>query len=513
MSKILGFIKKRPFYFLGGAILVILLITVIFKNGQNKGLEITVREGTIIQEVEATGKTKPAESVDLSFEKSGLVKSINVKIGNQVVAGQTLITLSNGELRAQLLEAEANLDAEGATLEEYKKSTRPEEIAIQETKVQNARVALESTKRNLIENIKNAYTEADNAIHNETDQLFSNPKTNPRLSYEAANSSLKTEIEFSRLKIETSLTVLESEVNKLTSQSDLNSQAEKTKDALETIRILLDKINLTLNNPSNLSSATAQSYKDIVSGARTSILDALSSLSASLEKFKNAESDLKLSENELLLDQAGRTPEEILSQEARVKEALAKIQNIQSQIEKTILRAPIGGTISKQETKVGEIISTNSNIVSIISENDLEIEANIPEINIGNMALSNPVSIEFDALPNEKFTGKVIQIEPGETIVNGVVNFKIVVAIDLLDPRVKSGFTSGLTIETGKKENVLILPRYAVFKKNGKYFVNQPISNNKIEETEITLGISGRDGNVEIVSGLSLGDIVLEEKK
>ncbi len=93
---------------------------------------------------------------------------------------------------------------------------------------------------------------------------------------------------------------------------------------------------------------------------------------------------------------------------------------------------------------------------------------------------------------------------------NGVVNFKVTVLLEKPDPRIKSGFTSSLTIETNKKENVLTLPRFTIIEKENKFFVNRIISGNKLEEIEITMGLIGSNGNVEILSGLTNGDVVLE---
>lgn len=510
MKSTLTWARKKLIYIIVGIILIIIAIILIAKNKESGLNKVSATTGTVIQEIEATGKTEPADNVNLSFEKSGQVRSINVKIGDKVGVGQTLITLSAGELNADLLQAEAVLEAEQARLAEYKKGTRPEEITIAETKVSNSKIALENTRRNLIDAIKDTFTKSDDVIRNKTDEIFSNPRTNPKLSFEATNSGLKTEIEFNRLELETSLNNLATDLVKINTESNLNSLAAKSADTAEKIRIMFNKITSLLNSPNNLATATAESYKALISTSRSTVLTTLSSLNTSLEKFRNAESDLKLSENELTLKYAGRTPEEILTQQAKVKEAEAKIANIQSQISKTILRSPINGTISKQEAEVGEIVGANSNLVSIISLSNLEITANIPEINIGGIALGNPVSIEFDALPNEKFAGRIALIDPSETLINGVVNFKVTVLLEKPDPRIKSGFTSSLTIETNKKENVLTLPRFTIIEKENKFFVNRIISGNKLEEIEITMGLIGSNGNVEILSGLTNGDVVLE---
>lgn len=61
--------------------------------------------------VSASGQVVPAQSVQLSFPLAGAVKTVEVKAGDTVTAGQTLVTLDTTLLEAQVKEAQANVDA------------------------------------------------------------------------------------------------------------------------------------------------------------------------------------------------------------------------------------------------------------------------------------------------------------------------------------------------------------------------------------------------------------------
>ena len=91
---------------------------------------------------------------------------------------------------------------------------------------------------------------------------------------------------------------------------------------------------------------------------------------------------------------------------------------------------------------------------------------------------SDPVSITFDAFLNEIFLGEVSFIEPGDVVIDGIVNYKVRVSLKNFDPRIKSGLTANLKIETSKKENVVSIPMYVVIKEGDKNFVN-----NRYEES------------------------------
>jgi type IV secretory pathway VirB9-like protein len=74
----------------------------------------------------------------------------------------------------------------------------------------------------------------------------------------------------------------------------------------------------------------------------------------------------------------------------------------------------------------------------------------------------------MDAFPGEKFSGTVSYIDPGETLLDGVVNYKVTIAINKSDKTslIKSGLTTNLEIITNTKSGVLRVPVYSV--KDGK---------------------------------------------
>ena len=160
-----------------------------------------------------------------------------------------------------------------------------------------------------------------------------------------------------------------------------------------------------------------------------------------------------------------------------------------------------------QEAKVGGAVSAGETLISIISQDNMYVEANISEINIGKIAVGNPAQITFDAFPREEFAGEVAYIEPGDVIIDGIVNYKIRINLKTPDPKIKSGLTANIKVETFKKENVLTVPLYAVIKEEDKDFVSK-IFGQKSQKISVTLGVSGNDGLVEVLNGLDEGDLV-----
>jgi HlyD family secretion protein len=190
------------------------------------------------------------------------------------------------------------------------------------------------------------------------------------------------------------------------------------------------------------------------------------------------------------------------------------VQSAYSALDKTVLRSPIAGVITKQDAKLGQIVTVttsavaNSALISIISQNRLEIETNVPEVDIGRVSTDNPVAITFDALLGETFSGKVVKIDPAETVVEGVVNYKVTILFNDGDNRVKSGLTANLSIKTASKTDVLTLPQYAIVEKDAGTFVRVPVAGG-FRDDAVTLGLRSADGTVEIITGVTEGETVV----
>lgn len=493
--------------------LIAIIIAVPILKRKNHGDNVAeVKRGSIVQWVIVTGKAKPAEVIDLAFEKSGRVSSVNFKVSDKVKPGEILVKLETSELEANLLEAEANRETQEAKLDEIKKGSRPEEIEIQEARLTNTKSNLEDSRKNLVDKITDAYVKADDATRNKTDQLFSNPESaSPQLTFPVANTEAKSKIEWGRFMVGKSLNAWLISTANLDSESDLAENTKTAKDNLSLVKTLLENAGVALSSASpsqNLNQSTLDGYKSDISNARINVSTAINNLTAAEEKLKTAESNVSIAEKELALKKSGSTPEQIKYQEAQVKQAKAKVLAVQAQIAKNILRSPILGLVTRQNAKPGEIVAPNTNLVSIISESNLEVEANISEINIENINIGNPVKITFDAFPEETFVGQISQIDPAETVIDGVVNFKTKIIVLNSSPKLKSGLTANLEIETLRKDTVLISPKSAIIEEGGQTFVNK-LTGGKIEKTLVVVGIKSRDGSVEILSGLNEGDAVI----
>lgn len=505
----------RTHIIIGGIVLALVAVIFLVSRGGGDTREtLVISKGDFIQQVSVSGKVVSAEDVDLGFSQSGRVTGVYVKAGERVGAGTTLAQVENGDLRANVLQKEAALETQEAKLDSLEMGTRPEEIAVTESTVASDEIALVQANSALQNAIHSAYTVSDDAVRNAVDVFMSNPRsTNPQLMFQTSSSQFDNAVKSGRTNIESVLAAWQVANAGLSDTADLTAPTAGAQANLAAISKLLADVNGALNqaitNPS-VTQANINGWITDVAAARKALNTAAVTLTSALTSKKSAASTLDKDKKTLALQKAGTTSANIAAQNAQVKSALADLANARAQLEKTIIRAPFSGVVSRMDLKVGSIVSAGDEPkVSMASDGLFQIESFVPEVNIALIALGNPADITLDAYGESvAFKAKVITIDPAETIRDGVSTYKVVLQFIEEDTRVRSGMTANVRVTTAEKSGVLSVPQGIVTERDGKKYV-PVISGDEIIEREIETGQVSSLGNIEILSGISEGEVVL----
>ncbi|MFH0929703.1 MAG: efflux RND transporter periplasmic adaptor subunit [Candidatus Moraniibacteriota bacterium] len=203
---------------------------------------------------------------------------------------------------------------------------------------------------------------------------------------------------------------------------------------------------------------------------------------------------------------------QIVSQEEKVAAAFSNIENARAQIDKTIITAPFDGVVSKQDIEEGEVAQSNIAIITLSSRDSFKVEAYASEIDVRHIHVGDSAQIVLNDGSGRVFDAEINSIDPTEDLINNVSNYKVTFNFRENISDLRSGVGAGVSVAAEKKNDVLLIPREAVFEEGGKKFVY--ISKNGLrEKKEIQTGIYGADNMVEAVSGLSSGDNVFELNK
>lgn len=567
-------LKKFKFPIIIGVIVLIIIGYVFLKPAKQPRRDtIVVSRMNIMQSVDVIGNVKSTESVDLAFELGGKVKETYIKVGDKVEVGTKLAELNHDNYLADLQQAQAQVSSAYASLDQYKAAltaeqakmremesgTRPEEIKIAQTKVDNAKTALANAQINLnnttleantslnnlyddVMNILNdAYAKADDAVNKQMDDLFTTAG-NVDFTFEPNNSQLEVSTLDARQKAVSGLTSLRTEIGEThISNADLDQALMVGKDEVTKVQAFLNLVSDILKGKTNLTAETLSTYKTSLNTARTNVNTALTSISNQQQlilsqadtnrdsintaqtSLDSAKFSLQTAEQELSLKLAGYTKEQLDAQKAKVLQAEANVSSqqafiqqkqanvasVQAQIDKNIIYSPIKGIITKQDAKAGEITNAQTPVISVISEAEFEIETNIPEIDIAKIKIGDKASVTLDAYgDDEKFEAVVVSIDPAEKVIEGVSTYKTV--LNFLDgsDKIRSGMTADLEIATNSRENVIAIPNRAVATKEGVKTVKL-LRGDSVVEVPVETGLRGSGGLVEVLSGIKEGDVVI----
>jgi RND family efflux transporter MFP subunit len=503
------------------AVLVVLAgvgVAFAFGGGEARPEEITVTRSTVVETISVTGRVKSASSVDLAFERSGKVNRVLAKVGDRVSVRVALVELVADDLRAELREAEAQVSTERANLEELVRGTRPEEIAVNEAELAKAEQDLANYYTAALVTVEDSYAKADDAVRVKTDALFTNDDTqNLSLTFSVSDSQAQSDVVTLRRQAGLSLTMWNDELRAVrasTTPALISTLLANVQIHLAVVRDYLARAVDAVNFSIGLSTATVDAYKSDITTGRTNVGTATTNVSNAAQNLAAQTLTVARVRSELSLAKAGATSEALAAARAKLLQAEARRDAAAAALAKTVITAPFAGLVTKQAAAVGEIVGANEIIVSLIAEKSLEIEAYIPEVDVGKVNAGDMAAVTFDSFGSgEVFTVRVARIEPAETVVEGVATYRTILHfVDTegnVQERVKSGMTANVEIETERKENVLTVPFRSLRGKNGGWVAYFLDADGASMEKAVMIGLRGTDGSVEITGGLAENERVV----
>lgn len=267
-----------------------------------------------------------------------------------------------------------------------------------------------------------------------------------------------------------------------------------------------------------------QNFNDAILAYDTKIDDARDALATAQV---SGEQQITIAENKVDISaeawRVGKAQLAQLKAPARIQDVIlaqAALELVQNQIENSIIKASIRGTIAKIEYEVGEQTLASQPAIFMLGENSLEIEVDISEADIAKVNEGDIVEITLDAFGDDvKFLGIVYFIEPAETVIQDVIYYKVKIDFSARSELssdwesyslegVKSGMTANVIIITARKDNVLVMPSRAMIEKNGDRYA-RVLVNEQVQEVPITIDLRGDEGMVEVLSGVEEGDEVV----
>lgn len=420
-------------------------------------LTVEVRESDVTARIDASGTVVPDKSVNVSPKTSGRIDELLVEQGDRVEAGQPLAVMENDQLEALMLQARANLAEAEARLEEAEAGTRTEAIAAARARYEQARAQLQQARERIPREIEQAQalvTSAESRFELAEDRL-------------ERNRSLLAEGAISQDSFDEVLNEYRS------AQASLNEARQRLEQARST------------NRPE------------------------IAALEAAMAEARAA---LTEAEN-------GPRAENIAQLRAAVEAARAQVRAAEVDYGDATVRAPFAGIVTQRYATEGAFVTPTTSASSTASATStsilaiatgLEVLAEVPEVDVGQLRPGQPVEVVADAYPDRVFEGTIERIAPEAVVEQNVTSFEVRVQLATGLDVLQSGMNVDVTFVGEEIADATVVPTVAIVTREGETGVLAVDEDDRPEFQPVTIG-STFDSRTQILEGVAPGTRVFTD--
>lgn len=333
---------------------------------------------------------------DVRTESSGEIVRLYRELGDGVRAGEIIAEMDNARERAAVLQSEGVADGARAALAKVTRGARDEQVAILQSGVASAETSFAAARTAAVNALLSAYATVDETLRRKTDPMFTNPDSSaPTLLVQSTDSQAANDAAAARVNLGNVLRRQTTLASVLSSQDAIEAELSRTEGELREVRAFLDRLTLALNRAvvgQSLSETTIAGYKADANAARASINASLTALSAAQDALAAKSSAVEVSRKSLEQGVVGDASD-IASAEAALKQAQGALAAARANLEKTIIRAPISGTINSLPLTQGDFVAAFSPAATIANNKALEVVAYVTEGDAAQLVVGSQTSV------------------------------------------------------------------------------------------------------------------------
>ncbi len=202
------------------------------------------------------------------------------------------------------------------------------------------------------------------------------------------------------------------------------------------------------------------------------------------------------------LAEDGTGPRAVANDLQRQAEAAeAQVASARERLDDYNIRAPFAGRLGLRNISLGALIQPGGEVALLDAVDPIEIRFTVPERYLGQIRMGAPVEAASVAFPDERFRGEVTAI--ASRVDPALRTVTIEASVPNADEKLLPGMLMNVTVETGQREDAVVVPPLAVQIEGASHFVFAD-GDGKAERVEVRVGQRDAD-RVEIVEGLEAG--------
>lgn len=337
-----------------------------------------------------------ADDIHVGSKVGGRVLKVAAKEGQAVKAGAPLVLLEPRELNAALAEAQASLRQADAKFALLSAGYRKEEIEQAEAAMRQAQAEL--------------------------DQQISGPRQQEIAQAAADWQAAKAQAENARKFLSRMDDLAKRELIAKQEHEDALTKADEVEQKMKSAR---------------------ERYDLLLAGTRNEEVERA--------RQRWAEADAKRRQL-----RGGFRKEEIAQAKSEMEAARARLEQIQTQLDETVIKAPVDALVEALDLQPGDLVGAGKPVATLLRQGSLWVRAYLPEARLGFVQSGLKVKVRVDSFPNKDFSGAVRRVHrQGEFTPRNIQTheervlqvFQVEVVIDDVEHVLRPGMSADVTIQ------------------------------------------------------------------
>ena len=469
------------------------------------------RRGDMIIYASAAGQVVPASEISIGFSSSGTLSELLVRVGSEVAAGDLLARLETNNSEADIVAATTSaelsvLDAQqvlDALYSDWEMQAAQALLAV-ETAEQELASLNDPTLR--LAQAQLALAQAEDALDAAQVAYNRTQLTASQANIDAAYAAMliaQDKLEQAQERFDQVADKPADDLSRAQAQSDLSAAEQTFYTAAASYNAMIGTSDATEEALAIAALAVAEATQ---AQALTDWEQAQTG--ATPGELAMAEANLAQAQAEWERIKDGPDPAEIYEAEVKLANAAAKLETAKEEQVVIELLAPISGTILSISVDVGESVGTNA-IITLADLSQPLLEVYLDETDLDKVVVGFEVEVIFDAIPDEIFSGRVIEIDPALATVSGVQAVKALVQLDdFAKPQtLPIGLNASVDVIGGRAEDAVLVPVEALRQLGPDEYAVFVVTDGEPLLRVISVGLIDFTF-AEITSGLEAGEVV-----
>jgi RND family efflux transporter MFP subunit len=219
---------------------------------------------------------------------------------------------------------------------------------------------------------------------------------------------------------------------------------------------------------------------------------------------QKSQRDQLAEQRQALVHQAQQNYAAVANAQGQVDAAASQLALAKRNLGYTVVVAPMPGYISERTADVGEYVSPQQKVATVVNLNPLRVRIDVPEQAIPKIHTGESVSVSVSGYPDRNFAGRVARVSPNVTASSRTLT----VEADVENPRaeLRPGQFATIRILLPQSEPAVLVPQRALRTISGSTYV-YVIKNGHAEQRLVQAGQT--EGElVELKSGVAADELV-----